>query len=139
MSGLIVLKTMILLGGQHDRNGGSVSPEYPIEDELRNQKAEKRRKTKADKALKASQENEKLTNENSQVEVTKPEPELPPENNLLQPEKPEKISYLSQTPRALTVKQRLDLIKKSNSGGTKQPTFLDILTGIVKHYQNRKK
>ena len=110
-----------------------------IEDELRNQKAEKRRKTKADKALKASLENEKLTNENSQVEATKPELELPPENNLQQQEQPEKIADLPQISSTLTVQQRLELIKKSNSERTKQPTFWDFVNEMAKHYNNRNK
>ena len=110
-----------------------------VNDELRKQKAEKRRKAKADKALKASRENEKIITGNLHVKEDIYEPELPPKDLNKQPEKHEKITDLPRIHRALSVQQRLDLMKKSNSGRTKQPTFLDILTEIAKHYQNRNK
>ena len=110
-----------------------------IDDELRKQKAAKRKKAKEDKALKASQENEKITHESSHIEANISEPGLPPENNQKQPEESEKTADLPLIPRVLTVKQQLELIKKSNSGRTKQPTLLDFLTEITKYYNNKNK
>ena len=109
-----------------------------IEDELRNQKAEKRRQKKANKALKASQENEKIITGNLHVQEYIHEPELPPEDLNIQPEKHEKLADLPRIPHVLTVKQRLDLIKKSNSGSTNITGFWDVVKDIAKIYIDNK-